>query len=667
MPNTQYTEDLFNYSGFQQQSQDTLQHVQYPAQSVHNMYNPQGQPFYDFVYRTQYSQVQGNNPYNDNGFWMGDQKVPDKGQRTAVEITGKDLSPASFCGNFEMLLPEFCKSTSKDPQCNKVQEPQVFQGYNQKFDYSSCGQLICDSSINYTSNNKYVFEKLDAVDDNVRYCHNFDTKSTQRNGNGNKMCAENMTYVSKMEHAADLQHENWHRQTFPTMPVENNTFQTQQFQFTSEVVDRQTECSNDESDIIVEESDEEITDYSEDLDKKQECNVSCTVCGTTYGVGNQLFMLTEKFPVTTTSQNPVRRKLTELFSVVVRDGNHLCCYCLEAVNTIDYLQCKLEACKLDLRNKSKSIAPSLIADKPNVRPYVNSKRCKHNFKCKLCRKLFSLKLFYRKHMTEHWTKNRFLCDVCGRRFSRKLRFNLHIKRCLQSLNSEKTIVGVPTFACRICKKAFRTKTNLKDHDNFCSGRLPFKCKHPSCGKKFATTTRLKMHVKLKHDKKFSSICSICNIGFVKLSDYKGHMVSHSTEKKFECPTCAKTYKTLSNLNFHMKFHEKKLPFNCDVCPRGFMRKEYLESHVNGHNGVKNFSCSTCDKKFVSQKNLDAHVKYHDGSVNRKMCNVCRKMISSGMKDHMRTHTNLQEFKCGVCDLQFNTKNALYKHNKKKHH
>lgn len=217
------------------------------------------------------------------------------------------------------------------------------------------------------------------------------------------------------------------------------------------------------------------------------------------------------------------------------------------------------------------------------------------YKCKVCKKILCLKKYCVYHIKRHRNQS-YLCDSCGKMYLNKRKFLLHNIR--HNRRSCRTIEG---FKCSNCNKIFRTKSNKNEHENYCLNILPFKCTQRLCEKKFPTVTKLKNHVRLKHDKKFTVICSICNIGFIKVSDYKSHVVYHSADKKYSCSKCSKTYKTLSNLNFHMKIHCDNLPFNCHICKKGLMRKEYLEAHINKHKGIKNFSCISCEKKFVSKK------------------------------------------------------------------
>ncbi|KAJ8919752.1 hypothetical protein NQ315_006281 [Exocentrus adspersus] len=429
--------------------------------------------------------------------------------------------------------------------------------------------------------------------------------------------------------------------------------------------DQQTECSNEESDIVVEESEDDVTDNSEDHAKglsPVDTN-KCLICNVTYNLqGAQFYFLTTDTPLTMSSQLPVMETVKGIVGEVSSATNYLCGDCLALVNNVDRLQSQLDRLKASLTAKFKSTC------RENKVWYRKKTFCKRKricldklpkYKCKLCKKVLCLKNYCLYHVKLH-QKQGNLCDVCGNVYRDKKKFLYHCKRHIKRKSNKK----IDSFSCANCDKAFRTKSNKTEHENYCLGVLPFECKH--CSKRFPSSTKLKNHIKHKHDKKFAVICSICNIGFVKVSDYKSHMVSHSADKKYQCPKCDKTYKTLSNLNFHMKIHNSRLPFNCHVCSKGFMRKEYLEAHINNHNGVKNFNCGQCDKKFVSQKNLDAHSKYHEGTVKRNTCNVCGKTMTTGFEEHLRIHNNLREFECKRCLIRFNTKGALSKHLKKKH-
>lgn len=406
------------------------------------------------------------------------------------------------------------------------------------------------------------------------------------------------------------------------------------------------EVTDSESDIIVEESEDVATDYSEDLEQVLHIDSACCVCGCS-SIGNRLQTVSSKLPLTVSSRVPVFAKISELGGAFqANTRQYLCQNCLGLVNTIDQLQGKLKLYTDELLgnlSKTKTLGGSF------------EPKCAHIASCGLCKKA--------KRCSR---KRNFLCELCGRSFLKLGMLRLHARRAHKKAVLASFVKKIPAFCCRSCKKPFRTRSHLKEHTNSCLGLLPFKCTSSDCTKKFATITKLRTHERLKHEKVFAAICAICNVGFAKPSDYKSHMVSHSTEKRFHCPRCTKSYKTLGNLNFHMKAHEERSPHTCPLCKKGFMRKEYLEAHIDAHNGVKNFECPVCGKKFGSQKNLDAHGKYHEGDAKKKRCGICGKSVASGLEDHVRAHNNLKEFQCAVCAMKFNTKGALAKHKKRKH-
>lgn len=601
--------------------------------------------------RNQYPCVQsGVNMLLENidGNWYSEQRLSDDrllrqlDKVDNIEITSKDLSPASFCSNLDLLLPDFYKNVPKDIYHNKVpeQQPTYNTNYGQRIEYPPCAQMNCE------------IENLNRYDGMGRDTNGYDYSQQQYYKNSYNIYSQcqdfNPSYISGDEYF-----------------LQNQIFGSENMQYPQiSNMDQQTEGSNEESDIVVEDSEEEI-DYNELY------NSRCIICNCFYiSNGIQFYLLTEMAPLTMSSQKPLNIKITELLGPVNTKKSYLCSQCLGLINTIDHLQFKLDNFKCELTNKYSTHSNNL-SNVNSINKLLNKKKvkykdvCRHNYRCKLCKKIYSLDSICKLHIRKHKLLNRFLCHICGKQYNKTFIFEKHLQLHTNRKMKKDNVPKISGFICKICSMVCRTKSKLKEHQNYCLGKLPYKCKYSSCNKNFATSTKLKYHIKLKHDKKFSLICSICNIGFIKTSDYKSHMVSHSTEKKYQCMKCKKCYKTMSNLNFHMKFHDKKLPFNCNICKKGFMRKEYLESHINTHKGIKKFSCYICDGKFVSQKNLDSHMKCHDGSIKKKSCNLCGK-LTANLQDHMRSHNNLKEFNCSECDMKFNTKSAMYKHKKRKH-
>lgn len=549
-----------------------------------------------------------------------------------IEITNKDLSPISYCSD---LLPDVLKN-NKEPTFYNKYDNQWFNNYNQKlYEYPSCAQVNKNC---LQSNNQYCM-----IQKGTTFYESTDTynnKNAQETTGINDLAS--CTYYDKNQDFSQFQELFFTPQT--SLPFEQLN------------IDPNNDDTNEESDIIVEESEDDVTDYSEDHDHQTN---KCVICNISYTpLGTQFYFLTSDTPLTMTTQKPVYDKIVSVVGKITTKTNYLCSECLGLINTIDHLGFKLENFEQEFVTKFNK-----TCQENNIELNIKETNVKKRIKYKKRKRMLCFYKYCVHHSKKHKMREKFLCELCGLSFKKYILFHYHKKKHLAKRTVRNKIYS---YNCSQCKRQFRTKTNLKEHENYCLGTLPFKCSVQSCDKKFTSSSKLKNHVKLKHEKKFIAICSICNIGFVKLSDYKSHKISHSTDKKYSCSKCDKTYKTLSNLNFHMKVHNDKLPFICDICNKGFLRKEYLEAHINNHNGIKNFYCSQCPKKFASQKNLDAHSKYHDGSIKKSTCSICGKSMTTGFEDHMRIHNNLREFECPKCDMKFNTKGTLSKHIKIKH-
>ncbi|ENN79849.1 hypothetical protein D910_05134 [Dendroctonus ponderosae] len=495
-------------------------------------------------------------------------KLPDKPD--LAEINCKDLSPLSY---YDPPL---------DSQYSWGTNPNTYPFGLKPNNYSSCAQVgkYCEATATtgYCSIQKNIPDISTSPNEVYKSCAYYSGGVNQESNQNlyGKCTAYYNTYSD-----ASLEACNYYEPSvFAKQTPANHAF---------DLDCPPSEGSNEESDIVVEDSSSTDREYQEQIPSH------CFVCRMKVRtVGLQFYVLTAQSPLTISSQIPVKDKIIKLIRrTASKDSGHLCNDCLGLVNSIDHLQFKLDSLVESLLKKSGTQQPTGVRISK-----------KSQFKCKKCSKVLSVRSMLDRHTKRHKLAG-YLCQLCGRQLATAKHLKHHLKLHSRPKNA---LAG---FHCSNCPKICRTKFQIKEHENFCLGVLPFRCNSTDCGKKFASATKLRNHIKLKHDKKFVSICSICNMGFVKMSDYKSHMTSHSVEKKFSCDQCNKAYKTLTNLNFHRKSHAKILPFICTICQKGFMRREYHEAHMNNHKGIKSFECSMCTKKFVCQKNLDAHLKHHE--------------------------------------------------------
>ena len=130
--------------------------------------------------------------------------------------------------------------------------------------------------------------------------------------------------------------------------------------------------------------------------------------------------------------------------------------------------------------------------------------------------------------------------------------------------------------------AFKTRGQLKDHENRHSNLRPFKC--DICGNSFNRKTRLKVH-----------------------------MMIHTGEKPFKCsfPGCGKTFREKGNLNSHLKKHgsikqEIKVVTDFDkIGSTGEENKDSNKSTTSYYNDVNDIIDRLCgDNKEQEEKEED---------------------------------------------------------------
>lgn len=205
---------------------------------------------------------------------------------------------------------------------------------------------------------------------------------------------------------------------------------------------------------------------------------------------------------------------------------------------------------------------------------------------------------------------------------------------------------------------------------------------PKCpDEKFQSQLNLNIHLSHTHDMK-CLICNQCGAAFNRTIDLKIHRTNHhkentgvivdlefeeleeNGEKSFKCLLCLKKYQRKLNLEKHKcEFYKNyNLSIPCTYCSDTFTsaQKMYIHRKIHISNSLY---CSLCDKKFMTEAGLKYHLKTHNNIQDYK-CPYCEKKFtaSTNLSAHIKArHTKDKPFSCMICDRQFSTKGHLQKH------
>jgi KRAB domain-containing zinc finger protein len=140
---------------------------------------------------------------------------------------------------------------------------------------------------------------------------------------------------------------------------------------------------------------------------------------------------------------------------------------------------------------------------------------------------------------------------------------------------------VVTFYKTISKKKYKAQ---KSHNSVVfAGEPTHMC--DTCGKKFFSTNRLNIHMKMTHMKLRPHVCEFCNKGF---------------SSKFALRT-------------HRRQHTNETPYRCEVCGEGFRQNVSLKGHKKSKHNIeepKICECKECGKGFASEWALKTHQRLH---------------------------------------------------------
>ncbi|XP_011300168.1 zinc finger protein 62 [Fopius arisanus] len=281
--------------------------------------------------------------------------------------------------------------------------------------------------------------------------------------------------------------------------------------------------------------------------------------------------------------------------------------------------------------------------------------------CEKCERFTASVQFLRRH--KFCAKIKQKCKYCGQEFLKKSELQIH-----QNKNHYEDVMKDPEsekFECETCGKSYVQKANYNSHIRHHQAIDEGKFTCPTCDKKFRTSTILKSHIEMLHEKKLKYICDICSKRFWGSRSMQEHRKRHANQT---CQECGEKFDNTRILATHLlKQHNISVPhagkFSCKICGKKFLKLRLLQDHKNTHTGTRPHVCDMCQKTFRTYAAKWAHEQRHknEGFV----CDYCKHKFTdkNNLRRHITRHLPPEEwrYQCEICDLKFQRHSNLQRH------
>lgn len=167
-------------------------------------------------------------------------------------------------------------------------------------------------------------------------------------------------------------------------------------------------------------------------------------------------------------------------------------------------------------------------------------------------------------------------------------------------------------------------------------------------------------------------CEICNLSFLNSKTLTNHFACqshldrinqlHEGDGCYICEICNNSYADRSALKLHIRVHLSQNLEHCPFCDRTFSRSSYLKTHIETQH-AKAFPCPDCDLRFDAKRALRRHqfdTHRPPKPEKRYICEICSRVFNriNNLNQHRVTHSGEKNFSCDICQRKVSTKQVL---------
>ncbi|KAM9785749.1 zinc finger and BTB domain-containing protein 39 [Neosynchiropus ocellatus] len=231
---------------------------------------------------------------------------------------------------------------------------------------------------------------------------------------------------------------------------------------------------------------------------------------------------------------------------------------------------------------------------------LSSQASGNSLSCRTCgAPLAADPIAIRRHGETHMNEQG-VCRVCGASFQDNSAAVTHAL----------THVGVPLFACDMCRVQFCSQNKVLRHQ-----RQTASCY--TIPKRALTSTSLNM----------DPVCAVCNKTLSRnFQVVRDHLLTHVSPQSLSCSICHHPLASLCSLLWHALTHLSIPVFSCPHCARCFVERPLLDRHMAVHAeeaaekereqsaemraGREGLHCFLCPQTFRSSSAFQCHLQSH---------------------------------------------------------